>query len=1027
MRFLLGSLIAVMGVCSSAFAFLPPAYDDAPLRAVQFLDRNHGIAVGDHGVVWLTLDSGKTWDRMKSGCKASLRAVCFVNPLQGWIVGRSELSGDVGSTGTVLTTADGGLTWTEVNTTSLPGLNVVKFFDEKMGIVAGDGCDTNPSGLYVTDDGGRTWAGIPGPRTTSWTCGHFDNLSNGALGGVWSKLVQYTKGQQQTADVDALGGRAVRGMTFNGRNGVAVCDGGVILTTTNAGGKWAMADTGLSADAMACWDLRCVVNVGKTIWVAGRPGTVVLKSSDFGRTWQICKTGWKLPLHAVCAISDTEAWAVGEAGAILKTTDGGQKWTVQRCGGDRAAVLFAHASYRGLPADVLGVVGGKDGYFAATTILTSADSTAGGKRCLDEFRLGAATRTAGGVGSEYGWMFPVFAHLSDSKPEDLLAAWDRMGDGKAEDRLVRQLVLAMRMWTPDVVVCDPMTNTTGPAEQLVSAAVKKAFQMADDPNTCPEQIEILGLKPVAPKKLYAIAPEPSTDAPVKYDHTQFAKTLLNTVQGYTEPAFAILSPERSPPAARYFWLISHRIPGCESHSELTTGLAFAEGGSARRRLPDFHPSMEEGFAKLKAAVDSRRTLEMVIRTASTQAAAEKAMAMTADALKKMPDDIACRTAVGLGRCLASEGKWVAARELFLLAAARYGTFPEAAEAVRWLGRYYASAEARRRADQENFVVMRYGGWVSSDNNDVKQASRTEPQIVTQTARFTDAEAAHTWSKACLEMESKLKAFGPAYTRDPAMLLSALSARRQLGLTGDAAEMVGTYFQTSPDAKEMKPGTDLWRDCFAAELWLQNRGAVATQPKPFALCPKVANKPYLDGKLDDDCWKERKPIKAKTASGNMNGYTTKAYFVSDDEYLYFAVDCTHPEGKALPKADTRRRDDDLRGKDRVDILLDVDRDYQTYYRLQVDQRGCVADDCWGDPTWNAKWFVAVEPTPTGWTAEIAIHRSELIGTGFKAGATWGMNVTRVVPGTGCQTWSGPATATPRPEGIGLMQYTVDSKK
>ena len=62
---------------------------------------------------------------------------------------------------------------------------------------------------------------------------------------------------------------------------------------------------------------------------------------------------------------------------------------------------------------------------------------------------------------------------------------------------------------------------------------------------------------------------------------------------------------------------------------------------------------------------------------------------------------------------------------------------------------------------------------------------------------------------------------------------------------------------------------------------------------------------------------------------------------------------------------------MTGRDRVDILLDLDRDYQTYYRFQIDHRGCLAEDCWGDKTWNPKYFAAFHSTDTGWTAEIAI--------------------------------------------------------
>ena len=122
------------------------------------------------------------------------------------------------------------------------------------------------------------------------------------------------------------------------------------------------------------------------------------------------------------------------------------------------------------------------------------------------------------------------------------------------------------------------------------------------------------------------------------------------------------------------------------------------------------------------------------------------------------------------------------------------------------------------------------------------------------------------------------------------------------------------------------------------------------------------RPMLDGKLDDACWKSAMPLAANAA----DGYAAEARFAFDDKFLYVAVTCKHPEGKQMPKAERRARDADLRGHDRVEVLLDLDRDYQTYYRLRVDQRGCVAEDCWGDRSWDPRWFVAVESTPTGWT-------------------------------------------------------------
>ena len=91
--------------------------------------------------------------------------------------------------------------------------------------------------------------------------------------------------------------------------------------------------------------------------------------------------------------------------------------------------------------------------------------------------------------------------------------------------------------------------------------------------------------------------------------------------------------------------------------------------------------------------------------------------------------------------------------------------------------------------------------------------------------------------------------------------------------------------------------------------------------------------------------------------------------------------------------------DMRAFDRVSILIDLDRDYQTYYQLQMDQRGAVAEDCWGDRSWNPKWFVAVNAEETGWTAEIAIPLSELTGDTVAPGKLWAVNVVRTVPGQG----------------------------
>src|SRR5262249_12779971 len=159
-------------------------FGDAPLYAVQFVDRLEGWACGADGVVWHSIDGGKTWERQPTGTRATLRALHFLTPYTGFAVGREELPHG-GSVGVVRATSDGGSKWATLSDKQLPGLNAVKFFDEKRGLVAGDGSDQFPTGVFVTTDGGNSWHAAAGPRCPSWVACDFSDSQTGSLAGAW--------------------------------------------------------------------------------------------------------------------------------------------------------------------------------------------------------------------------------------------------------------------------------------------------------------------------------------------------------------------------------------------------------------------------------------------------------------------------------------------------------------------------------------------------------------------------------------------------------------------------------------------------------------------------------------------------------------------------------------------------------------------------------------------------------------------------------------------------------------------------
>ena len=104
-----------------------------------------------------------------------------------------------------------------------------------------------------------------------------------------------------------------------------------------------------------------------------------------------------------------------------------------------------------------------------------------------------------------------------------------------------------------------------------------------------------------------------------------------------------------------------------------------------------------------------------------------------------------------------------------------------------------------------------------------------------------------------------------------------------------------------------------------------------------------------------------------------------------------------------------------------MLIDVDRDYTTYYRLVIDHRGWTNDSCWGDSTWDPKWFVAAKQDDGVWTVEAAIPLAELTGRPPQPRDIWAIGIQRVVPGAGFQSWTTPAAISVLPDGFGYLVF------
>ena len=115
---------------------------------------------------------------------------------------------------------------------------------------------------------------------------------------------------------------------------------------------------------------------------------------------------------------------------------------------------------------------------------------------------------------------------------------------------------------------------------------------------------------------------------------------------------------------------------------------------------------------------------------------------------------------------------------------------------------------------------------------------------------------------------------------------------------------------------------------------------------------------------------------------------------------------------------RPRNADLSAHDRVEVFLDIDRDFATYYHLAVDHRGWTFDRCWEDATWDPAGSLPSRQEKGRWTAEAAIPLKELTGRPPQPHDVWAVGIQRVVPGVGFQSWSTPAAVAVLPDGFGI---------
>ncbi|WER48408.1 YCF48-related protein [Cupriavidus sp. WKF15] len=233
------------------------------------------VTVGEHGIVLLSDDDGKSYRQAdKVPLRATLNAVHFADPQQGWAVGHW---------GAILHTADGGRTWQtqRLDTKIDQPLFSVYFRDTMHGVAVGLW-----SLMLRTEDGGKTWTQVELPHPAAQK-GADANLYAVFAGGPGALLVAAERGR--------------------------------ILRSVDDGATWTYVETGYQGSFWAGTYLK-----SGALLVGGLKGTIY-RSDDAGASWKPAASPAKSSVTAFRE-QDGKVFATALDGVLLTSADDGKSF-----------------------------------------------------------------------------------------------------------------------------------------------------------------------------------------------------------------------------------------------------------------------------------------------------------------------------------------------------------------------------------------------------------------------------------------------------------------------------------------------------------------------------------------------------------------------------------------------------------------------------------------------------------------------------------------------------------------------------
>lgn len=280
---------------------------DEYINCLYFINTSTGFAGTGNGKILKTTNSGDVWTSDSFDFFA-INDVKFINALTGYATPISQ---------SVLKTVNGGLSWTEIPIT--PDQSQIFsscFLNSETGWVA------TYSKVWKTTNSGLNW--IVNYNNTSplrISSVNFLDNQNGFIGRADGRILKTENSGTSWTELQPEVTGVIQILPIDLNKSFFVSSSSKIYRSTNGGINWLPYSASVTENYLS----EIKFFNGNTGYIVGDIGTF-LKTTNGGELWSVIPTPTTYRMRSLYFINQQTGWICGDGGTILKTTNAGLNW-----------------------------------------------------------------------------------------------------------------------------------------------------------------------------------------------------------------------------------------------------------------------------------------------------------------------------------------------------------------------------------------------------------------------------------------------------------------------------------------------------------------------------------------------------------------------------------------------------------------------------------------------------------------------------------------------------------------------------